>query len=142
MLILILPLVILWASSGMVYYLVESKKDREKIYIRPLVALWAFWLEFAYIRIENGETTYKNSMRKIWSNASHIAFLGSIVIKLLYPLWATTGTVAMWQSVAASIDSVLILGLASHSVALATAYHFGKKQEIEQHEPPGEVGQR
>lgn len=141
--ILILFLIILWGSSGIVYYIVVDEKDRERVYYRALIAVWSLWLEIAYVRVENGKTTYKDSLRKWWSHASHMAFHTVWIVKVFYPLWVTEDTLIMWGAVAASIDSVLILGLASHSVALATAYHFGKKQEIEQVlGASGDVGER
>ncbi len=144
--IIAISLAALWVTSGVVYYTVPFyvipstrapsyiNSQRKRIWFRPFIAVWALWLEFAYIRVENGQTQYKDSLKKWWSHFSHFAFHTSWVIKAFYPLWATAETLATWQMVAGSISDVLILGLASHSVALATAYHFGKKQELAQYE--------
>jgi hypothetical protein len=125
---------LLWITSGVIYY--RSKRYNtlwsNLLIPRFFIAVWEIWLEFAYLRVEDGKTTYRVSWRKYLSHISHAAFHSAWIIKVLYPLWATVGNIEIWQTVAASISTPLILGLASHSIASATAYHFGKKQEIDQ----------
>lgn len=100
-----------------------------------LRGVWLLILEVVCIRVENGGTKYKPSTRKWLSYLGPLGFTAAVAIKLLYPCWAfTRQELAIWQAVANSVDTPLILGLLAKSFGTGYAYFKGKQQELGQHQ--------
>jgi len=131
---------ILIVSALAYYYTPDSWRD--KWYLTPLKLLrgvWMVFLEIVCVRVENGGTKYKPSTRKWLSYLGPLGFTAAVSIKLLYPIWAQTrAELLIWQAVANSVDTALILGLLAESTRAAYAYFKGKQQELGQHQAPDE----